>query len=298
MIDPSDAQIEVLAACAGLRLDSFCMRPRTSATLVENMATRDVNESAAKLNDLKKQLIFHKVYCALRLQKLEKTKKQLNLVGNQLFIHDRRCSSVQCMKLHKRVKLVIQVESGSLTLPPGQKLPNHPVVRISQPHSSMPSYLQDKLADVKKSNLNTSLLETKISEDLQVSTGSNYSNGVKLARSEDTIDNCSMPFEKAKIIENFTMEDFEFENNQQPRANSQQQLLKNRFSGPSQSTDNQDQDCLIVEENDGDKLIQTGYSTPNSTPRSVYSTDRPYKKPEFKPLVVYENGECVFSTIR
>lgn len=43
MIDPSDAQIEVLAACAGLRLDSFCMRPRTSATLVENMATRDVN---------------------------------------------------------------------------------------------------------------------------------------------------------------------------------------------------------------------------------------------------------------
>ena len=118
------------------------------------------------------------------------------------------------MKLHKRVKLVIQVESGSLTLPPGQKLPNHPVVRISQPHSSMPSYLQDKLADVKKSNLNTSLLETKISEDLQVSTGSNYSNGVKLARSEDTIDNCSMPFEKAKIIENFTMEDFEFEKSQ------------------------------------------------------------------------------------
>ena len=75
MIDPSDAQIEVLAACAGMRLDSFCMRPRTSATLVENMMNFDANESTARLNELKKQLIFHKVYCALRLQKLEKTKK-------------------------------------------------------------------------------------------------------------------------------------------------------------------------------------------------------------------------------
>ena len=53
-----------------------------------------------------------------------------------------------------------------------------------------------------------------------------------------------------------------------------------------------------MEESDGDKLIQTGYSTPNLTPRSVYSSDRPYKKPEFKPKVVYENGECVFSTLR
>ena len=124
------------------------------------------------------------------------------------------------MKIHKRVKLVIQVESGSLTLPPGQKLPSHPVVRISQPHSSMPSYLQDKLADVKKSNLNISLLETKTSEELQVSTGSNQSLGLKLTNSEETINNCSMPFEKAKIIENFTMEDFEFEKNKQPRTQS------------------------------------------------------------------------------
>ena len=84
----------------------------------------------------------------------------------------------------------------------------------------MPSYLQDKLADVKKSNLNISLLETKTSEELQVSTGSNQSIGLKLTNSEETINNCSMPFEKAKIIENFTMEDFEFEKSQQPRTQS------------------------------------------------------------------------------
>ena len=69
--------------------------------------------------------------------------------------------------------------------------------------------------------------------------------------------NCSMPFEKAKIIENFTMDDFEFDNRKdKSRTVSQKQrILSNHGSGQTQSTENSAHRYALLTEDNSDKLI-------------------------------------------
>ena len=109
MVDPCDNTIDVLTHKRSMRIDSFVLGPRImGASVSQDLgSTVDMADMFSKLNELKRTLIYHKVYCALRLQRLEKTKKHLNLVGNQLFNLDHRCSNLSCFKLHKRIKLVI-----------------------------------------------------------------------------------------------------------------------------------------------------------------------------------------------
>ena len=147
MVEPSETVFDALANKRSMRLDSFGAGPAHLRGSLGSVSTPfDWEASEKKLQDLKSTLIYHKVYCALRLQRLEKTKRHVNVVGNQLINLDHRCSNLSCSKLHKRIKLVIQVESGTITLPSGKKQASHPRVLISQPYASMPNYLQDKYA--------------------------------------------------------------------------------------------------------------------------------------------------------
>ena len=108
MVDPCDNTIDILTHKRSMRIDSFVLGPRTLGSSFDPLQTTfDMTDMTTKLNELKRTLIYHKVYCALRLQRLEKTKKHINLVGNQLFNLDRRCSNLSCFKLHNRIKLVI-----------------------------------------------------------------------------------------------------------------------------------------------------------------------------------------------
>ena len=67
MVEPCDNTLDVLTAKRSfVRLDSFVVGSRHRSDTIGN-TTFDIQDSTAKLNDLKKQLIYHKVYCALRL---------------------------------------------------------------------------------------------------------------------------------------------------------------------------------------------------------------------------------------
>ena len=96
----------------------------------------------------------------------------------------------------------------------------------------MPNYLRDKFAEVHKQNYMRENVDTSCSEELQNSVILEASMKTdKLGNSENpsTVD-CSMPFEKAKIIENFRNDGpFEFEEDDS-RPNSSRILSTSRAS--------------------------------------------------------------------
>ena len=80
MTEASETTFDMLVNKRSMRLDSFGVGTPRLGTIMQ--ANFDVYESSKELYDLKRALIDHKDYCALRLQRLAKTKKHLNLVGN------------------------------------------------------------------------------------------------------------------------------------------------------------------------------------------------------------------------
>ena len=95
----------------------------------------------------------------------------------------------------------------------------------------MPNYLRDKFAEVHKANYIHENMNTSCSEDFQNSVILESSmKSDKLAKSENQAIDCEMPFEKAKIIENFRNDQlFQFEEDDS-RPNSSRILHTSRTS--------------------------------------------------------------------
>ena len=72
------------------------------------------------------------------------------MFGNQLHSFSNCGHKKIADKTTKRIKLVIQVEKGTVWLPKGMKVTNYPKVVISQPLNSLPLHLKQLLENKKE----------------------------------------------------------------------------------------------------------------------------------------------------
>lgn len=155
-------------------------------------------------------------------------------------------------------------------------------------------------------------MNTSCSEDWQNSVVLESSmKSDKLAKSENQAIDCEMPFEKAKIIENFRNDQlFQFEEDDS-RPNSSRILYTSRTSERSYASSSRPSHEIIRNQEINTKkpstltdksplLITSQEEDFNSTIGSSKSHKSEGGKPkyEYKPLVRFDSGECFFQTIR